>query len=224
VIGKAPELWHADTGRVEPAAYRIQSGRTIVPIVLEPEDAVFVVFRKNAAAMARTLPARTEAAVAAITGPWPVAFQADRGAPASAEFTALTSWSEHKDPGIKYFSGSATYSRTIDAPAAWFAGGTRLWLDLRDVKNLAQVTINGRRFDALWKAPFRVNVTGALRPGANVLEITVTSLWVNRLIGDQQPGVTRQFTFTVMPFYRADSPLLPSGLLGPVRLVRVGSQ
>jgi hypothetical protein len=96
-----------------------------------------------------------------------------------------------------------------------------VWLDLGDVKNLAEVAVNGRSLGVAWKKPFRVDVTGALKPGANSVEIKVTNLWVNRLVGDQQPGVATKYTYTTMPFYKADSPLLPSGLLGPVRLVRV---
>ena len=98
--------------------------------------------------------------------------------------------------------------------------GTRLWLDLGDVKNLAEVTVNGKALGIVWKTPFRVDVTSALKPGANTLEIKVTNLWVNRLIGDQQPGVAKKYTYTTQQFYQADSPLLPSGLLGPVVIWR----
>jgi hypothetical protein len=149
-----------------------------------------------------------------------VTFQGARGAPAVATFEALRSWSEHQDLGIKYFSGTATYSKNVDAPAPWL-GGEEVWIDLGTVKNIAQVTVNGKLFEPLWRPPFRVNVTGTLAPGTNRLEIAVTNLWVNRVIGDQQAGVTQKFTYTPMPFYRADSPLLPSGLLGPVTVSTV---
>ena len=96
----------------------------------------------------------------------------------------------------------------------------RLWLDLGDVKNLAGVTVNGKPLGIVWKTPFRVEATVALRPGANAVEIEVANLWVNRLIGDKQPGVTKTYTYTAVEFYKADSPLLPSGLLGPVRILR----
>jgi len=121
---------------------------------------------------------------------------------------------------VKYFSGTGAYTKTVDAPADWFRTGAKLWLDLGDVKNIAEVTVNGKALGTVWKAPFRVDVTAALKPGANTLEIRVTNLWVNRLIGDQQPGVTQKLTYTAQQFYRADSPLLPSGLLGPVQVVR----
>ena len=121
---------------------------------------------------------------------------------------------------MKYFSGTGTYTKTIQAPAGWFKSGAQLWLDLGDVKNLAEVSVNGKPLGILWKTPFRVDVTGALKPGANAVEIQVTNLWVNRLIGDQQPGVQKKYTYTTQQFYRESSPLLPSGLLGPVRVVR----
>jgi hypothetical protein len=89
------------------------------------------------------------------------------------------------------------------------------------VKNLAEVSVNGKPLGTCWKAPFRVEVTAALKPGANALEIKVINLWVNRLIGDQQEGATKKYTYTAQQFYRADSPLLPSGLIGPVQVVRV---
>ena len=89
------------------------------------------------------------------------------------------------------------------------------------MKNLAQVSVNGKPLGVLWKTPFRVDVTGALKPGANSVEIKVTNLWVNRLIGDQQPAVQKKYTYTTQQFYRENSPLLPSGLLGPVRVLRV---
>jgi hypothetical protein len=221
VTGKEPELWHAETGLVEPASYLIANGRTTVPLRLTPDDAVFVIFRKAATATARALPDPVTTELATITGPWDVAFQPGRGAPATVRLEELISWSDSSDPGVKYFSGTGTYTKTIEAPAAWFKPGARLWLDLGAVKNLAEVTINGRPAGTIWKTPFRVDAASALKPGTNTLEIKVADLWVNRLIGDKQPGVTKTYTYTAVEFYKADSPLLPSGLLGPVRIMRV---
>ena len=219
VTGKAPELWRPDTGTVEPAAYRVADGRTVVTVRMDPNDALFVVFRKGTSAASRALPPVTEATLGTIDGGWEVAFQPNRGAPARITLDRLGSWHEHADAGVKYFSGTATYTKTLQAPADWMKGGGEVWLDLGDVKNLAEVAVDGKPQGILWKPPFRVNVTGVLKPGANPVEIKVTNLWVNRVIGDRQPGAS-QFTFTAMPFYRADSPLLPSGLLGPVTVVR----
>ncbi len=224
VVGKEAELWHPETGKIELTSYRIANGHTIVPLRLNPNEAVFVVFRKTTTAQSRTLPRQVETPLVTLDGAWEVSFQPDRGAPARVTFDKLISWSESADAGVKYFSGTASYTRTVDAPSEWFVSNTRLWLDLGAVKDIAEVVINGQWLGVVWKKPFRVDVTDVLSPGANTVEIKVTNLWVNRLIGDQQPSVTRKYTYTTMPFYQADSPLLPSGLLGPVQLVRVANK
>lgn len=221
IQGKVPEIWHPDTGKIEPASYRIAGGRTTVSLLLDPIDAVFIVFRKPAARLFVTMPAISETQVATVEGGWDVSFQPDRGAPSRITLDRLSSWSDSSDKGVKYFSGTGIYYRSIEAPADWFVRGAKLWLDLGSVKNLADVTVNGKALGILWKAPFRVDVTDALKPGGNRLEIKVTNLWVNRLIGDAQPDAARKYTYTTQPFYRAESPLLPSGLLGPVRVVRI---
>ena len=105
VTGKAPELWHAETGKSEPASYTIANGRTTVPLHLEPWGTVFVVFRKPATAPTRTLPKVVETKLADVDGPWSVSFQPDRGAPASITLDKLISWTESADAGVKYFSG-----------------------------------------------------------------------------------------------------------------------
>jgi hypothetical protein len=224
VTGKAPEFWHADTGVVEPAGYRVVNGRTVVPLKMDPNDAFFVVFRKPAAAPSRALPQVVETPVATVEGGWDVSFQEDRGAPARITLNQLSSWSDNSDSGVKYFSGTATYTKAINAPADWFKTGAQLWLDLGDVKNLAEVSVNGKPLGVLWKPPFRADVTGSLKPGTNSVEIKVTNLWVNRIIGDQQPDVTQKYTYTAQRFYRANSKLLPSGLLSPVKVVRLVKQ
>ena len=221
IQGKVPEIWHPDAGKIEPASYRIAGGRTTVSLLLDPIDAVFIVFRKPAARLFVTMPAISETQVATVEGGWDVSFQPDRGAPSMITLDRLSSWSDSSDKGVKYFSGTGIYYKSIEAPADWFVRGAKLWLDLGSVKNLADVTVNGKALGILWKAPFRVDVTDVLKPGGNRLEIKVTNLWVNRLIGDAQPDAARKYTYTTQPFYRAESPLLPSGLLGPVRVVRI---
>ncbi|HTY61826.1 MAG TPA: glycosyl hydrolase [Acidobacteriota bacterium] len=218
LVSLAPELWHPDTGKIEPVSYRKEGGRITVPLRLDPNDAVFVVFRKPADQ--QNIPVPVETAIAAIEGPWDVGFQPDRGAPQKITLSELSSWAENADIGVKYFSGTGTYTKTIQAPADWFSGRSRLWLDLGSVKNLAEVMVNGKSLGIVWKAPFRIDVTDALKPGTNALEIRVTNLWVNRLIGDAQPHVAKKYTYTTQQFYRANSPLAPSGLLGPVRILK----
>jgi beta-galactosidase/beta-glucuronidase len=179
------------------------------------------VFRKASAAPSRTIAVSTDRGAIAIVGPWTVRFPPNRGAPETITLDSLQSWSDHADTGVKYFSGTAVYTRTIDVPADFASQGTRLWIDLGDVKNLAEVSVNGTSLGVAWKRPFRLDATGALKAGANNLEVKVTNLWVNRMIGDRQPNATTKYTFTAPVFYKANSPLLPSGLIGPVRIVQV---
>jgi hypothetical protein len=224
VEGKAAEVWQPVTGKMAQASYDIADGRTTVPLRLEPNDAVFVVFREETDVLSRTVPQPVETQLATVDGAWEVRFQAERGAPESITFEKLSAWNEHADPGVKYFSGTGIYSRTVQAPDAWFQEGIELWLDLGDVKNLAEVLVNGQSLGIIWKTPFRVNVSGVLKPGENSLEVKVTNLWVNRLIGDQQPDAAKKYTYTTQAFYQADSPLLPSGLLGPVKIVSLSTE
>jgi hypothetical protein len=222
VAGKMPELWRAETGKSEPVSYKIADGRTTIPLHLEPWGTAFLVFRKPTSETSHTLPQVAESQVAKLDGPWKVAFEPGRGAPASITVNALASWSDSTDAGVKYFSGIGTYTRTIQAPADWFKKGGHLWIDLGDVKNLASVTVNGKDLGVVWHSPYRVDATDALKPGSNEVTLKVTNAWVNRLIGDQQPGATK-YTFADVTPYKANSPLLPSGLLGPVVVVRAGS-
>jgi hypothetical protein len=131
----------------------------------------------------------------------------------------LSDWSTSDDPGVKYFSGVGTYTKTLQAAPGWFSKASRVWIDLGNVKNLAEVTVNGKNLGQTWHAPYRVDVTSALKPGSNEIQIKVVNAWVNRMIGDEQPGASK-ITFADVKPYKANSPLLPSGLLGPVTLVR----
>ena len=223
VDGKAPEIWHPETGLIEEVSYNIADGRTTVPLMMKPKDAVFVVFHKKAASSSFMVKQPVETQLAVIEGVWNVSFQAGRGAPAQIVLNELTSWSENTTAGVKYFSGTGSYTKTIQASADWFKEGTQLWLDLGNVKNLAEVLMNGKSLGIVWKTPFRVDVTEALKQGENTLEVRITNLWVNRLIGDQQPGNLKKITYTTMAFYQANSPLLPSGLMGPVKIIRLSN-
>jgi len=224
VTGKSAELWNPETGTIEPVSYEISGEKTKVPLHLKPNDAVFIVFRRNTGTTTFTVPQIVENEIAEINGAWEVSFQPDRGAPSSATFDSLSSWSENADPGIKYFSGTGTYTKNIEAPESWFREKERLSLDLGSVKNLAEVIVDGKSLGIVWKKPFRIDVTDLFKPGVNKVEIKVTNLWVNRLIGDQQPDAAKKYTYTTQAFYRADSPLLPSGLLGPVNIIGLSAK
>src|SRR5262249_37371836 len=161
----------AETGTSKPASFKIANGHTTMPLHLEPWGTVFVVFRKPTSETSHTEPKITESKVADVAGPWRVGFEPGRGAPPSITLDQLTDWKESTDAGVKYFSGAGTYTKTIQAPAAWFRTGSHLWLDLGDVKNLAEVTVNGKNLGVIWHAPYRVDVTAALKQGSNEISI-----------------------------------------------------
>ena len=219
VTGRQPELWRAETGTTELASFKIADGRTTVPLQLEPWGSVFVVFRTPTSRTSQTIAEDAETKVTTIGGPWKLSFQTGRGAPDSITLDELSDWSQSDNAGVKYFSGIGTYTKTVQASPEWFKKGSLMWLDLGDVKNLAAVTVNGQNLGETWHAPYRVDITSALKPGSNEITIKVVNAWVNRLIGDEQPGATK-YTFADVKPYKANSPLLPSGLLGPVTLVR----
>lgn len=214
IQGKIPELWHPQTGTTHPVSYTISAGRTEVYLDFSPWDAYFIIFKDQAKTNMATVPARTEEKVISLSGPWPVSFGDHR-----VVWPALMSWPESSDAAIKYFSGTATYQTTFSVHP--WRKGTQFMLDLGEVKNIAEIIVNGQHLGGVWKTPFRLNITGALKKGVNALEIRVTNTWVNRLIGDAQPETKNKTTFTTMPFYQANSPLVPAGLLGPVNVIRV---
>jgi len=217
VTGESPELWHAEDGSQEPISYATVSGGVRTRLRLNQYEAVFVVFHKSSV-RSLLVPSRGETLISSITGPWRVSFQAGRGAPETAVFKHLTSWDESLDPGIKYFSGQATYTHDLDIPLSSLQRGHRIVLDLGEVHELAQVTVNGKGLGIVWHAPYRLDITDALKPGRNQLSIAVTNLWPNRLIGDKQPG-SRQYAWAPQSMYSAGSKLMRSGLIGPVTVL-----
>jgi hypothetical protein len=189
-----------------------------VPLDLNAEDAAFLVFRKplTDGVTAAAVPAPAPMQSVPLSAAWSVAFEPGRGAPASIAMPALKPLNENVDAGVKYFSGIATYTTSFNSPQMAKAGDP-LWLDLGKVGDVAEVRVNGKIAGTVWYAPNRLDIGKLLKIGSNTLEIRVANLWVNRLIGDKQPGATK-VTFTAAPTYKADAPLRPSGLIGPVTL------
>ena len=217
VAGKAPQLWRADTAQIEDASFWVRGKRTVVPLMLGPDEALFVVFRQPTATSARTISRPVTKATQNMTGSWNVSFQAELGAPAAIQMPLLRPLNEASDSGVRYFSGTASYTSNATIQKSWFKAKHDIVLDLGEVNDIAELAVNGRTVGQLWKAPYRINVGSYLKPGKNKIEVRVTNLWVNRLIGDAQPGAI-PVTFTQGPAYRTDAPLLRSGLVGPVGL------
>jgi hypothetical protein len=229
VSGKDVQIWRPMSGKEEPASYSSQNEFTTVPLELAERESVFVAFRNAAASPSRTEPPVAEKNLAEVTGPWEVHFPAKLGAPPSLRMERLSSWTDNADPGVKYFSGTATYTKTLEAPAAWFRSGQHVYLDLGKVRDIAEVLLNGTSVGVVWAPPYRVDITGAFKPGTNKLEIKVTNEWTNRQIGDRLLPLEKRIL--APPNGRAAQGnagggafgrpqiLAESGLLGEVRII-----
>ena len=189
ITGRQPEIWDAEKGTVVDAPqWRVEDGRTVVTLDFPPSGSAFVVFRRPATEPPASVSVRrlTAEPPVAVEGSWSITFPVDwyTGGTArrTVEFPKLASWTVHSDPDIRFFSGTATYAKRV--PYAAPSAGVRTILDLGDVKNFAVVTVNGRTFPVLWRPPYRVDITDAVKGAALDIKIKVTNLWPNRLIGD----------------------------------------
>jgi hypothetical protein len=224
VAGKAPELWNPVTGEHELAAgFEEKDHRTTtVPLDFDPCGSWFVVFRTSARSQ-DALPKGNNPGshlLQEISGPWTVHFDPKWGGPEAAVFDSLVSWTNHSEAGIKYYSGTATYEKTFALPSSALAvKGSAIFLDLGSVRELAEIKVNGKSCGIVWCPPFRTSITSALRPGTNHLEIEVVNFWPNRIIGDAALPQAERRTKTNIRKLTAKTPLMESGLLGPVRIL-----
>ncbi len=230
VSGQYPELWDPATGdQTKPGEYRSENGRTAFQIELPPHGSMFVVFtgrQRNLPAMESRDNIRDNITEQELTGPWRVRFPQGWGAPPEVAVDRLQSWTESEDPGIKYFSGTATYQKTFTVEEENKNKKTACYLDLGEVRDVAEVFVNGKSAGILWKKPFRMDISGLVRTGENELKIEVVNMWVNRLTGDMLLDAKDRYCKTNQPYMTrevwpgGDEPFReqPSGLLGPVKL------
>ena len=220
-----PELWNPVTGEIRDLPdYRVAAGQTVIPIRFSPHQSFFVFFRDGrmvdldlAAPPAKNF-SRTET-IGTVAGPWQVSFDPEAGGPGKVTFPNLDDWTRHSEPGVKYYSGIATYQIMFDDPKSGSRSG-RVFLNLGLVHSMARVRLNGQDLGVVWCAPWQVDVTEVLQEKDNRLEIDVANRWPNRLIGDQALPPKKRIGWTTFQPYKANSHLLPSGLLGPVTLRR----
>ena len=218
VEGKEAELWDPSTGKAYPAEFRSEKNTTLVPLHLTERQSVFVVFSNKAKVPYRIIPEVTSEILFTLQGPWDINFPPDLGGPGKIRMENLQSWTASSDEGIKYFSGTATYTRTFDAGRRWFQPGTRILIDLGKVGDIAEVTLNGLTVDTLWKSPYKTDITRAVRKGENQLMIKVTNQWTNRLLGDQVAPKDKKVLNSSLRMFGGRK-MNDSGLIGPVRIV-----
>jgi hypothetical protein len=233
VTGKQPEIFDPVSGGIRPVnAFRQANGCTTLPLEFDRFGSYFVVFRKP---IDKEIAGKDETNFPNLVkqqdlvGPWTVTFDSAWGGPAVANFPELVSWTQRPEEGIKFYSGKAMYHKTFD-----LLGGPkiiqgssektqRLFLDLGDVRTVAEVRLNGKKLGVLWCFPWRVDITNAVKPTGNVLEIDVVNLWANRVIGDLNLPKEKRLTKTHDVFrfdeITSKTPLIDSGLLGPVSVL-----
>lgn len=210
VSGKTPMLWNPETGEVSEVSYTIKDGRTELSLPFKSWDAFFIVFEKPSVQNCLTVAVPVKKSEQLVSGTWKVSFGKD-----TKTMTDLVSWTEAED--TKNFSGTANYAIEFKKKGK-IQLGEQYVLELSDLKNIAEVTLNGQKIGVIWKKPYQIDVTDALKKGTNQLSIEVTNTWVNKLIGDSMNKGEDKETFTTMPFYRPDTPLLPAGIIGDVKL------
>lgn len=262
INGMQPEIWNPVTGQITDAlVWKTNNDRTTVFLDMEANESCFVVFRnksKNTSGVSRTATKENnnELYKILLNDDWDVRFQENRGAPSSAHFEELISWPLHTDSTIKFFSGTAHYKKAFRLNSKQLKSNKRILIDLGEVKNVATITVNQKEVAVIWTPPFSADITDYCNSGENVLEIAVTNLWPNRIIGDKTHpedcvwGEIRSFshvkpvpvigrnlqiipdwvlnkterpsknriTFCTVDFFNKDTPLLPSGLIGPVQI------
>lgn len=238
-VGQAnAQLWNPVTGeRLPLSQFERKDGTITIPIEFDAYQSYFVLFGEKETALAlNTAKNFTELAVSQeLTGAWDLAFDPKWGGPEKIVFNTLQDWTTNTASGIKYYSGIATYKKAFSITSISLG---KTYLSLGEVHDMARVKLNGKDLGVVWCAPFRVEVTSAIKSGVNQLEIEVVNRWPNRMIGDKQPAdanvrevqtpldflggkkiITGRYTFSTNDHYKIDTPLLPSGLLGPVQIL-----
>jgi hypothetical protein len=217
VTGRQPQLWDAVTGSImRPAAVTSADAQTSMALDLPAFGSIFVVFTGATVETKEATQPLAWVEVPFSTPFWSVAFEPGRGTPAQTTMAELTDWSASADPGIRYFSGTASYTNSFTLASVSTAG---LTLALTDLHEIATVKVNHKPAGTIWALPYTLKLPAQLlHNGKNEIELDVTNLWPNRIIGDQQPGIKHPVTRTNISKYNAKSPLLPSGLIGPIRL------
>ena len=251
-----PEIWNVDDGTIEQVQdYQITDSRLKAKLPLEPFASRFVLIRRDGKSpnyngshseIVDDIYARRSDhnIINTFAKPWNVKFDKAWAGPGKVTFESLIDWTDSDIEGVKHYSGTAGYQTSFQVDSDHLSSMSSLYLDLGDVQQIAEVTVNGQSFDTLWKPPFVLDIRSALQPGANNLEIKVTNTWVNRLIGDEAfedtsgysmtgdtvtwlvenrpPPKSQRVTFTGFNFFdKQPKKLQASGLIGPVRLLSI---
>ena len=218
VSGQIPEIWNPTTGEhFQAKRWEIKNGRTTLPLFLDKNASLFVVLQHSTSLTSSNKGKNWEEprTIETINTIWDVKFDEALGGPREVQpFDTLADWSEYADSTIRFYSGTASYNTKFSYQAS--QKKQRVWLNLGTINNLAEVYVNGKSCGVAWTAPYRVDITKALKEGQNDLKIDVVNTWNNRMVGDSKLPQSKRITNTVYPFRMEGKALLPAGLIGPV--------
>lgn len=225
INGMQPELWNAVTGEIRPLPVFSQNGKsTEIPLHLDVDGSMFIVFRIKDGISNRKVTSNfpLKKPIDAKFGPWTVTFEHDsiqRGPSEPVIFKELKDWTKSDDERIRYYSGTAIYTTTVNLTK--IPRNKKIYIDLGDLSAMAKVKINGNYVGGVWTFPYQLNVTGKIKKGRNRLEIKVVNTWMNRLIGDHRLPPEKRIVKTDNNHWKASSPLQKSGLLGPISILSI---
>lgn len=222
VTGRQPELWNPVTGVIRKLpAFRQEDKTTVVPMRLDKNECVFVVFRKKGEPAATTLEANYPAPLRTqeVKGEWNVAFESAFKTPASVRMTELDNLSTNANDSIRYFSGTATYTTTVNLDRA--GRGEHMFMAFDNVGTMAKVYINGKYAGGVWTTPYKLDVTDFVKDGRNDVRVEVVNTWVNRIVGDMNLPENQRDIYLYVNHLNAKTPLPPSGIIGKVKFETV---
>jgi hypothetical protein len=229
---KVPEIWDAETGLIQrKVEYEKTENGISMELVMEPLASRFIIFKtkttgKNDAGLPYDLQfglkrEKKKTEPVDISTGWEVRFDTNWGGPETYRMDTLKNWAEVEDEGVKYYSGTATYSRYFNVQADALQSGASAYVMFEDIQEMARVSINGNDCGTVWLPPYKANITKWLKPGNNIITVQVVNTWNNRIVGDLADTGKQQYTRTNIKTskFRANSPLLKSGLLGKAEIV-----
>jgi len=224
VSRKVPELWFPDNGIRKSVEFFDDNKLTTVNLTLPEFGSAFVVFKNDSDEIDTYTTNQLVSTIDTLSGTWNVSFPKNLGAPENITLDKLQSWTAYPDSGVKYFSGTATYTKTFTIPSNYLQDGNKLVLDLGNVRDIANVSVNETQNNICWKAPYTVDVTNVLKEGKNTLNVKVTNQWTNRIVGDSKLDEEHKILNEkkdALYFFGPLPDLEESGLIGPVTIKAV---
>ncbi|KRD08935.1 DNA-binding protein [Flavobacterium sp. Root901] len=218
ISGKLPQWYNPVTDKTTVLEnWKIENGRTIVSLSLNENESGFVIFKEETKEVLAKAKVAEFEKVQVLDENWELQFDPEfKGPKAVIKTNKLFDWSTAEYDQIKYYSGTVIYKKEF----VWKGkDSNKIWLDLGEIANIAEISINGKDCGTLWTFPYKTDISNALQKGENTIVIKITNTWANRLMGDEKLPKEERLTWTTAPYRLEGNPLLKAGLLGPVTII-----